>query len=56
MQNDKLKVKDLVAECKNRPSMQECKECPYKQKCDFLKSLLSERCPSQYEDLMEWVV
>ena len=49
----KMKVKDLVEECKNRPTKKDCEVCPFTERCNFLKVVLSEMSPSEYKTLMD---
>ena len=32
-----MKVKDLVEECKNRPTKKDCEVCPFTEKMQFFK-------------------
>ena len=53
MEEMNMKVKDLIEECKNRPTKKDCEVCPFTDKCNFLKGILSEMSPSEYETLMD---
>lgn len=37
MEEMNMKVKDLVEECKNRPTKKDCEVCPFTEKMQFFK-------------------
>lgn len=48
-----MKVKDLIIECKKRPTKRECDECPFYQNCEHIRQWLQDSCPSEYEKLLD---
>ena len=48
-----MTVKDLISECKQRPSKKDCQKCVHKSKCDWLKRYLSEALPVTLENIGE---
>lgn len=48
-----MKVKDLIVECKKRPTKRECNECPFRQECEYVKKWLQDVCPSEYEMILD---
>lgn len=49
----KIKVRDLIKECHNRPTKSLCDACPYKEKCEFLKERMRNACPCSYFEILE---
>ena len=48
-----MKVRELMEECKKRPTKRDCYECPYEESCNYIKGYLSDLSPSQYDKLQE---
>lgn len=48
-----MKVKDLIAECKKRPTKHDCQCCSHKSECMWLKTYLSEATPADLENIGE---
>ena len=51
-----MRVKDLIKECKSRPTQKDCYYCSHKSECNWLKRWLSDICPSELENIQEYKI
>ena len=48
-----MKVKQLIEECKKRPTRRDCVNCPYRAECEHMRLWLSDIDPCDLENLLE---
>ena len=51
-----MKVRDLMMECKKRPSVSDCSFCDYKDECNWLQGILAEMAPSELDTVLDKII